>query len=50
MTDAWSPEAQEHDLGSRCLEAILAESAWMVRILTKNAAVRRTAMEKDDER
>ncbi len=37
--DAWSPEAQEHDLGRRCLEAILAEPRWTVRILTKNAAV-----------
>jgi len=37
--DAWSPEAQEHDLGRRCLEAILAEPGWTVRILTKNAAV-----------
>jgi DNA repair photolyase len=37
--DAWSPEAQAHDLGRRCLEAILAEPGWTVRILTKNAAV-----------
>jgi DNA repair photolyase len=37
--DAWSPEAQEHGLGRRCLEAILAEPGWAVRILTKNAAV-----------
>ena len=37
--DAWSPEAQAHDLGRRCLEAILAESDWTVRILTKNVAV-----------
>jgi DNA repair photolyase len=37
--DAWAPEAQEHNLGRRCLEAILAESDWTVRILTKNAAV-----------
>jgi DNA repair photolyase len=37
--DAWSPEAQQHDLGRRCLEAILAEPGWRVRILTKNAAV-----------
>jgi DNA repair photolyase len=37
--DAWSPEAQKYDLGRRCLEAILAEPGWLVRILTKNAAV-----------
>ena len=41
LTDAWSPEAQERDLGRRCLEAILAEPGWTVRILTKNAAVAR---------
>jgi DNA repair photolyase len=38
--DAWSPEAQEHDLGRRCLEAVLSQPGWTVRILTKNAAVR----------
>ena len=38
--DAWAPEAQEHQLGRRCLQAILAEPGWSVRILTKNAAVR----------
>ena len=37
--DAWAPEAQEHNLGRRCLEAILDQSEWEVRILTKNAAV-----------
>ena len=37
--DAWAPEAQELGLGRRCLEAILAEPDWTVRILTKNAAV-----------
>lgn len=37
--DAWSPEAQEYDLGRRCLKAILSEPKWTVRILTKNAAV-----------
>lgn len=37
--DAWAPEAQKHDLGRRCLEAILAEPGWTVRVLTKNAAV-----------
>jgi len=37
--DAWAPEAQELRLGRRCLEAILAQPGWSVRILTKNAAV-----------
>jgi DNA repair photolyase len=37
--DAWAPDAQEYDLGRRCLEALLAEPGWTVRILTKNAAV-----------
>jgi DNA repair photolyase len=37
--DAWAPEAQHFGLGRRCLEAILAEPDWRVRILTKNAAV-----------
>ena len=37
--DAWAPEAQEHNLGRRCLDAILAHPDWTVRILTKNAAV-----------
>jgi len=37
--DAWAPDAQEHDLGRRCLEALLAEPGWTVRILTKNAGV-----------
>jgi DNA repair photolyase len=39
IVDAWAPEAQELDLGRRCLAAILAEPGWTVRILTKNAAV-----------
>lgn len=39
--DAWAPEAQQYDLGRRCLEAILDEPGWSVRILTKNAAVTR---------
>jgi len=38
--DAWAPEAQEHQLGRRCLQAILPEPGWSVRILTKNTAVR----------
>ena len=40
-TDAWAPEAQPYRLGRRCLEAILGEQDWRVRILTKNAAVLR---------
>jgi DNA repair photolyase len=39
--DAWAPEAQEHNLGRRCLEAILTHPDWSVRVLTKNAAVQR---------
>jgi DNA repair photolyase len=39
--DAWSPEAQRYDLGRKCLEAILPEPDWKVRILTKNCAVTR---------
>ena len=41
VVDAWAPEAQEHQLGRRCLAAVLAEPGWTVRILTKNAAVAR---------
>ena len=39
LVDAWSPEAQKYDLGRRCLEAILPQPGWTVRILTKNTAV-----------
>ena len=39
--DAWAPEAQKYDLGRRCLAAVLSQPGWTVRILTKNAAVRR---------
>jgi DNA repair photolyase len=39
LTDAWAPEAQEHRLGRRCLEAILSQPGWHVRALTKNAVV-----------
>ncbi len=39
QVDAWAPEAKAHDLGRRCLEAILGQPGWSVRILTKNAAV-----------
>jgi DNA repair photolyase len=35
------PTGPRHDLGGRCLEAILAEPGWTVRILTKNAAVQK---------
>ncbi len=38
-SDAWAPEAQEHDLGRKILEAILSQPGWTIRILTKNAAV-----------
>lgn len=37
--DAWAPEAQEHNLGRRCLEAILSQPDWTVRILTKSSSV-----------
>jgi len=40
VVDAWAPEAQQHQIGRRCLQAILAEPGWSVRILTKNTAVR----------
>ena len=39
--DAWAPEAQQYDLGRKCLEAILAEPDWTLRILTKNTAVQK---------
>lgn len=39
IVDAWAPEAQKYDLGRQCLEAILSQPGWTVRILTKNAAV-----------
>jgi DNA repair photolyase len=50
--DAWCPAAQQYDLGRRCLEALLADPGWTVRILTKNAAVARDfdIMEKHRER
>jgi DNA repair photolyase len=37
--DAWAPEARKYNLGRRCLEALLAQPGWTIRILTKNAAV-----------
>ena len=39
ISDAWSPEAQQLQLGRKCLQAILDEPDWTVRILTKNATV-----------
>ncbi len=39
LSDAWAPEAKQHNIGRRCLEAILSQPGWSVRILTKNAAV-----------
>ncbi len=35
------PRLSLYDLGRRCLQAILQEPGWSVRILTKNASVRR---------
>jgi len=40
VTDAYAPEAQEANLGGKCLQGILSEPGWNVRILTKNAAVK----------
>jgi len=40
FVDAWCPAAQKYDTGRRCLEAILNEKDWTVRILTKNSAIR----------
>jgi DNA repair photolyase len=37
--DAWAPEAREHGIGRKCLEAVLREPGWSIRILTKSAAV-----------
>ncbi len=50
--DPYSPEAQEYKIGRRCLEAILSQPGWNVRILTKNAAVRKDfdLIEKHKER
>jgi DNA repair photolyase len=39
MVDAWAPGAQEYHLGRKCMEAVLDEPGWSIRILTKNAAV-----------
>ena len=40
VTDAYAPEAQDANLGRKCLQAMLSEPGWNVRILTKNAAVK----------
>jgi DNA repair photolyase len=40
LTDAWAPEAQERRLGRHCLEAVLRQPGWRIRIWTKNAAVK----------
>jgi len=40
-SDAWSPEARHFNLGRACAEAILGEPGWMLRVLTKNAAVQK---------
>jgi DNA repair photolyase len=39
--DAWAPEAQKYNLGRECLEAVLSQNGWTIRILTKNDAVLR---------
>ena len=39
--DAWCPGAQQFSVGRRCLTAILDQSGWTVRVLTKNVAVTR---------
>jgi DNA repair photolyase len=39
LVDAWAPEAKEYELGRRCLEGILSQPGWTVRVLTKNTAV-----------
>lgn len=39
ITDAYSPSARKYNLGRKCLQAILENSNYEVRILTKNAEV-----------
>ncbi len=39
ISDAYSPEAQTHNIGRRCLEAIMKEPDWTIRVLTKNASI-----------
>jgi len=38
-TDAWCPSARKYDLGRKCLDAVLNEPDWTIRILTKNKEV-----------
>jgi DNA repair photolyase len=38
-TDGWCSAADKHDLGTKCLQAILNEPDWTCRVLTKNAEV-----------
>lgn len=38
-TDAWSPEAQQYDLGRECLIELLKHTNSKIRVLTKNAAI-----------
>jgi len=38
-TDPYAPEAQAHDLGRKCAQAVLENSEASLRILTKNSAV-----------
>ena len=37
--DAWAQEAVQYDIGRRCLEAVLSQPDWNIRILTKNSIV-----------
>jgi DNA repair photolyase len=39
VTDAWCSSARRNQLGRKCLQAILNEPGWEVRILTKNHEV-----------
>lgn len=38
-TDAWCPSAWKYNLGRKCLEAVLKEPDWTIRVLTKNHEV-----------
>ena len=35
IVDAWAPEAMEYMLGRKCMEAVLSEPGWTVRLLSK---------------
>lgn len=39
FVDAWCPVARQYGLGRGCLEAILSQPGWIIRILTKNSEV-----------